>query len=568
MTVSNRQLSILAAVATAMVVVTIVIYGVECKPPAEFEKGSLLIQGLELDKIGQITIKKEDKTVTLTRQGKGFVVPERGGYPASVKKVNELFIDCLGIRIADKVTASAKNHGELGVTEDSEDATLIAFYGDEIRASQILITYSDAAEAPAELERSRTEARTLADQVLTKAKAKDADFAALAEEHSDGPGKAEGGDLGPVKRGTLAANLEAAAWRLRPGEISTVIETPAGFHIIRRNPDVPLVAVVAGKSVSRGSGTYVRRLDQDTVYASEKSLYLATEVTSYIETEILDVKKDDVIEAHVEMPDESYTVHRNKDDKIVLAEVPEGKKQKDYDVEAVLDALSYLTFNEVVTEQPEGLKLDATYTAKTKNHLTYTIRLGKVDDKHYAKVAARGPSRAELERAGRIGKDEPKEKLEEKDKILTAADKADEFNSRHGSWLYELSSWKAEKMRKPLKDLLEDIEKEPEEIAASHILVAYKGAEKAGDDITRTKDEAKKRAEELLKKVKADGADFAEIARKESDGPSKTKGGDLGTFKKGKMHKNFEEAAWKLEVDEISDVVETPFGFHIIKRTK
>ena len=463
MTVSNRQLSILAAVAVAMVAVTIVIYGVECKPPADFEKGSLLIQGLELDKIGQITLKKEDKTVTLKRKGKGFVVPERGGYPASVKKVNELFIDCLGIRIADRVTASASNHGELGVKTDSKDATVVEF--------------------------------------------------------ADADGK-------------------------------------------------PVVGLVAGKSLSRGSGTYVRRIDQDTVYASEKSLYLAAEVTSYIETEILDVKKDDVIEAHVELPDEAYTVHRNKDGKTVLAEVPEGRKQKDNDVEAVLDALSYLTFNEVVAEQPEGLKFDATYTAKTKKHLTYTLRLGKVDDKHYAKVAARGPSSAELERAGLIGKNEPKEKLEEKDRILTAADKADEFNARHGSWLYELSSWKAEKMRKPLKDLLEDVEKEPEEIAASHILVAYKGSDKAGDDVTRTKDEAKKRAEELLEKVKADGADFAEIARKESDGPSKDKGGDLGTFKKGTMHENFEEAAWKLEVDAISGVVESPFGFHIIKRTK
>ena len=145
-----------------------------------------------------------------------------------------------------------------------------------------------------------------------------------------------------------------------------------------------------------------------------------------------------------------------------------------------------------------------------------------------------------------------------------------DFDARQGPWLYELSSWKAEKMRKPIKDLTEDLPKDedPEEIAASHILVSYKGAEKAGDDITRTKDEAKTRAQELLKKVKEDDADFAEIARKESDGPSKDKGGDLGTFKKDKMHKNFEEAAWKLKVDEISDVVETPFGFHIIKRTK
>ena len=72
----------------------------------------------------------------------------------------------------------------------------------------------------------------------------------------------------------------------------------------------------------------------------------------------------------------------------------------------------------------------------------------------------------------------------------------------------------------------------------------------------------------MLKKAKAKDADFAALAKEYSDGPSKDKGGDLGTFKKGAMHKNFEEAAWKLKVDEISDIVETPFGFHVIKRTK
>jgi parvulin-like peptidyl-prolyl isomerase len=485
MTVSNRQLSILAVVAVAMLLVTIVLYGVKCEPEAEFQTGALLVQGLEPDKVAKITIKKGDDTVTLERTDAGFAVAERDAYPASVKKVNELFIDCLGIRLADKVTSSADNHKDLGVAKDSDDAVFVTFYG--------------------------------------------------------GPPEAEDEE----KPATEA-------------EAETKEQSPK-----------PLLGIVIGKSSERGSGSHVRLLDSDVVYTSEKGVYLSTGVSSYIDTEICDIKKDDVEEARVALADESYTVLRNKDKKIVLAEIPEGKKQKDYDVEAVLDALSYLTFSDVVIEPPADLAFDATYVARTKKHLTYTIRLAAKGDKHYAKVAVRGPSAAELKQAGLIGRDDPKEKLEEKSAILSAADKADELNKLHSQWIYELDKWKAEKMRKPLADLLEDDKpEEPEEIAASHILVAYKGSKNAGDDITRSKDEAKKRAEELLEKVKAEGADFAEIAKKESDGPSKDKGGDLGTFKKPDMDEKFSEAAWKLDVGAISDIVETPFGFHIIKRTK
>ena len=99
----------------------------------------------------------------------------------------------------------------------------------------------------------------------------------------------------------------------------------------------------------------------------------------------------------------------------------------------------------------------------------------------------------------------------------------------------------------------------PDEIRASHILIKCDPT-----DANDVRVAAKAKAEGLLQQVK-DGADFAELAREHSDCPSKARGGDLDFFGKGKMVKPFEDAAFALEAGEISDVVETRFGYHIIR---
>ncbi|HWP65719.1 MAG TPA: peptidylprolyl isomerase [Candidatus Limnocylindria bacterium] len=100
----------------------------------------------------------------------------------------------------------------------------------------------------------------------------------------------------------------------------------------------------------------------------------------------------------------------------------------------------------------------------------------------------------------------------------------------------------------------------PEEVRARHILVRV---EPDASDADRAA--ARKRAEELLARVKA-GEDFASIAKQHSDDPgSAPRGGDLGAFPRGRMEPTFEQAAFALEAGTVSDVVETPFGFHIIK---
>ena len=103
-----------------------------------------------------------------------------------------------------------------------------------------------------------------------------------------------------------------------------------------------------------------------------------------------------------------------------------------------------------------------------------------------------------------------------------------------------------------------------DKIQASHILLMYQGS--ARSSATRSKEEAAELIGQLKDQL-AGGADFADLAQQHSDCPSSQKGGDLGQFGSGQMVKPFEDAAFALEVGGVSDVVETDFGYHIIKRT-
>jgi hypothetical protein len=108
----------------------------------------------------------------------------------------------------------------------------------------------------------------------------------------------------------------------------------------------------------------------------------------------------------------------------------------------------------------------------------------------------------------------------------------------------------------------------PDAVAAQHVLVAYKGAAGAPKAVTRSKAEAKKRAEEVAAKAKA-GADFAAlVAEYSDDATSKDRLGSVGKFTRDKMVKPFSDAAFGLKVGEVSDPVETQHGFHVIKRNQ
>lgn len=99
-----------------------------------------------------------------------------------------------------------------------------------------------------------------------------------------------------------------------------------------------------------------------------------------------------------------------------------------------------------------------------------------------------------------------------------------------------------------------------------HILVQYQGAKNAPAGLKRTKEEAALRAGTLQQRLFKERAAFATVAREASDCPSAKDGGELGRFTVGELEPSFEIALFALSPGQISEVIETPFGYHVLLR--
>lgn len=110
-----------------------------------------------------------------------------------------------------------------------------------------------------------------------------------------------------------------------------------------------------------------------------------------------------------------------------------------------------------------------------------------------------------------------------------------------------------------------------EKVKASHLLVKHKDSRRPSswreDDIKRTKEEAIDELKKYINMINSGEESFEDLASKYSDCSSAKRGGDLGFFERNQMQKPFEEAAFSLQIGEMSSIVETDSGVHIIKRT-
>lgn len=108
----------------------------------------------------------------------------------------------------------------------------------------------------------------------------------------------------------------------------------------------------------------------------------------------------------------------------------------------------------------------------------------------------------------------------------------------------------------------------PTQIGARHILIQWQGAQRADASVTRTQEEARALALQIASSARDEANDWNELHAEYSDEGNGPAGGDLGLFERGRMVPAFERAAFALDVGEISDPVESPFGYHVIQRTQ
>jgi hypothetical protein len=353
---SEKNLLTLAVVAAVLIIAAALLYSGLDFSRESFKSGTPLLQGLAPEKIGAIEIKQGADTLTLKRSGEGFVIEEKGGYPADTNKINTLIIDLMDIRLATKVTDSAANHAELGVADSSVDAVILTL-----------------------------------------------------------------------------KNLEGKQ----------------------------IAGIIKGKSLSVGSGSYIRRSGENAVFSTEAYITINSKATDYIDSDLFKFDTKNISRVDVTTPEGSYTLEKEtvegKEDetKARLLNVPRGKTADQSTCDDVFEALQYLSFDDVLKEGDIQPQWDATYRCTLDSGLTYIVQLAKIGDKNYIRLSAQPP---EVDSVS-ISQNEADESLKKKEAILLAGDTAAAFTKKHSGWIYEVSSSDTEDLRRPLNDLFEKEQK-------------------------------------------------------------------------------------------------------------
>jgi len=331
-----------------------------------------------------------------------------------------------------------------------ETAPGVAPVGERVLIRHILIQYRGAESATPEITRTRIQADSLVHALHTRLEAGER-FEDLAREFSDDASRAEGGEIAPLQPGETPPEFERIAYATTPGKLSPVFETPLGFHILYRRSQENIAAqhILIRFTGAHSAPDTLRRTRVEALELAERIL------------------------AEVRNPATSFPV-------------------------------AAATYSEDERTFPKGGYLGVIYR-------------GQMDRAFEAAAFALAPG----EISGLV-------------------------ETPYGFHIIRRV--------------------EPALIRVAHILVTFAGTAGASNPSLRTEDQALKRALDCLFRARQ-GEDFAALALEYSDDPAtRERGGRLPRIDRGQTVPEFEEVTFSLKPGQISDVVKTVFGFHVIKR--
>ncbi len=294
-------------------------------------------------------------------------------------------------------------------------------------------------------------------------------------------------------------------------------------------------------------GQYMRLHEQEEIYLLKERFSLETIASNWIHKKLPSISKDNIQKISVKSGSESLQLVRLE----AKGELKLSKLEADFvmnkaKVDELAGVMQDFSFNNLEKPDSRASMMSMTNVSSlemwTFDGMKFSVEMGiKTTASSY--------------RFARVKWSESNPSPEVKTKVV-------EHNKLYEGWLVGVTDYSGRNLFPKRTDLIS-----APPLGAKHILVAYKGA--SNSEVERSKTEALELANKVLADLKV-GQKFEDMAKLYSDDSSnKSRGGDLGSFKKGDMVKTFEEATLALNVGETSDApIETVYGYHIIQRTK
>ncbi|MHC5082532.1 MAG: DUF4340 domain-containing protein [Planctomycetota bacterium] len=246
-------------------------------------------------------------------------------------------------------------------------------------------------------------------------------------------------------------------------DLKVTDETAAYIISFLASEDKPIVTLLISETNAETNSAYGRLSSSDDVYLIERPPYIQAGAMDYIDALLVEVPSDQVRSVAASAPEGSYVLSSPEgSSEVALESMPEGKQYKGTDYQTVFNAINSVRCDDVMAAEkaPADMKFDYIYTSKNYDLTVYKFALGKQDEKVYAKVTADYLDKTPVEKT--VGQVETDEELKKKEAKLLAIDKVKAFNEKHKNWVYQIPSYKADNLTKPLSELIEDVPAEEE----------------------------------------------------------------------------------------------------------